>query len=324
MHYYLSSSKYFAKLVTVLSSRIGRRLDGAHRDRNIKAVVVLHPAGVGPAIQWKRRRTFTLHVIATDFVLHAFQCQSEVDFVFAAKQIIASGDDARRRQIGSNYIEAGIPVDISPSTKTRRTSATDGRPFILVSFGAKGIAHQNSIKYIADKLALLDVNVHFLCGMNKDFSRYIRHNYKEEITKRKFSVHGFEKDVSYLYRISDIFIGKAGGISISEAIAAGIDIIVTECLPGQEEVNLNYLLQRGLGVDGRGAAKFEREIENALFRIESRKSERVLPFFTEQLSAVEIIAREIVRKIPECIITASPGLPSAGADAKPRLRRQRV
>ena len=42
----------------------------------------------------------------------------------------------------------------------------------------------------------------------------------------------------------DIIITKGGGITISESLAKGLCIIITNPIPGQEERNVDYLLNK--------------------------------------------------------------------------------
>ena len=47
-------------------------------------------------------------------------------------------------------------------------------------------------------------------------------------------------------KIADIFIGKPGGMTISEAIACGLPMCVVSPIPGQEEGNSDHLLEEGI------------------------------------------------------------------------------
>ena len=47
-------------------------------------------------------------------------------------------------------------------------------------------------------------------------------------------------------KIADIFIGKPGGMTISEAIACGLPMCVVSPIPDQEEGNSDHLLEEGI------------------------------------------------------------------------------
>ena len=49
-------------------------------------------------------------------------------------------------------------------------------------------------------------------------------------------------------KMSDVIITKPGGISITEAMACRLPIVIREYLPGQEERNTEFLLNNNLGI----------------------------------------------------------------------------
>jgi processive 1,2-diacylglycerol beta-glucosyltransferase len=51
-----------------------------------------------------------------------------------------------------------------------------------------------------------------------------------------------------LMHISDLFIGKPGGMTTSEALACGLPMVVVSPIPGQEERNSDHLLEEGAAI----------------------------------------------------------------------------
>ncbi|MFD2195069.1 hypothetical protein [Oceanobacillus bengalensis] len=83
-----------------------------------------------------------------------------------------------------------------------------------------------------------------LCGKNKHLFHSIdqlNHPYIKALPY----LHSKE-EMNQLYVEADAMITKPGGVTISECIWRKIPTIVYEALPGQEEFNLNYLIERGL------------------------------------------------------------------------------
>jgi processive 1,2-diacylglycerol beta-glucosyltransferase len=64
----------------------------------------------------------------------------------------------------------------------------------------------------------------------------------------RFSVLGYSNSMHELMRISDLFIGKPGGLTTSEALACGLPMAVFSPIPGQEERNSDHLLEEGAGI----------------------------------------------------------------------------
>ncbi len=60
-------------------------------------------------------------------------------------------------------------------------------------------------------------------------------------------VRNFEKNVPQWMMASDVLVTKAGGLILSEGLAAGLPILLIDYLPGQEEGNGRYLLSHQAG-----------------------------------------------------------------------------
>jgi processive 1,2-diacylglycerol beta-glucosyltransferase len=68
-----------------------------------------------------------------------------------------------------------------------------------------------------------------------------------ERTGRAVQVLGWVENVPDLIRVNHLLIGKAGGAMVQEALAAGVPMLITQILPGQEEGNARWILQNGCG-----------------------------------------------------------------------------
>ncbi len=60
-------------------------------------------------------------------------------------------------------------------------------------------------------------------------------------------VRNFEKNVPQWMMASDVLVTKAGGLIVSEGLAACLPILLIDYLPGQEEGNVRYLLSHQAG-----------------------------------------------------------------------------
>jgi len=70
----------------------------------------------------------------------------------------------------------------------------------------------------------------------------------EQFRHPNFHLYPFVDFIDELMDAADVLITKPGGVTCSEAIAKGIPMILLEPIPGQEEDNLEYLLEQRLGV----------------------------------------------------------------------------
>jgi 1,2-diacylglycerol 3-beta-galactosyltransferase len=73
-------------------------------------------------------------------------------------------------------------------------------------------------------------------------------------------IYGFVREMPDFMRAADILLTKAGPGTITEALNAGLPMILFSCLPGQEDGNVVYVVSEGAGV----WAPKPREIVNTL------------------------------------------------------------
>ena len=61
-------------------------------------------------------------------------------------------------------------------------------------------------------------------------------------------IHGFVSEMAALLRSADLLISKSGGLTIAEAAAIGVPMVVLDPIPGQEQRNADVLLEAGAAV----------------------------------------------------------------------------
>ena len=61
-------------------------------------------------------------------------------------------------------------------------------------------------------------------------------------------IYGFVREMPEFMRAADILVTKAGPGTISEAFIAGLPMILYSRMPGQEDGNVTYVVEKGAGV----------------------------------------------------------------------------
>lgn len=61
-------------------------------------------------------------------------------------------------------------------------------------------------------------------------------------------IYGYVDNMPEMMRAADAVICKAGGLVVTESLAAGLAIMLIDVIPGQEEGNRDYVVQNGAGV----------------------------------------------------------------------------
>ena len=110
----------------------------------------------------------------------------------------------------------------------------------LVLFGANG---SNVMLDIAKRLnSLPNLQLIFICGRNQAVAAALREQHQLAV--------GFTQDIPYYMQLADFFIGKPGNVSISEALAMNLPVIVTKnfaTLP-QERYAADWIEARSVGL----------------------------------------------------------------------------
>ena len=91
-------------------------------------------------------------------------------------------------------------------------------------------------------------NILVVCGNNQELYDEILNLKKEKDYNNQIMVLGFVKNIDEIMKMCDVIITKPGGISITEAMACRLPIVIREYLPGQEERNTEFLLNNNLGI----------------------------------------------------------------------------
>ena len=80
----------------------------------------------------------------------------------------------------------------------------------------------------------------------------------------RYRVLGFTAEMPQLLRRADLFVGKPGGLSASECMAAGLPMVLVNPIPGQEVRNGDYLMEQGAAVRCNTAATIGWKIDEVL------------------------------------------------------------
>jgi len=59
---------------------------------------------------------------------------------------------------------------------------------------------------------------------------------------------GFTKEMDKYMAAADLLVGKAGGLTTSEALALALPMALIEPIPGQEDRNADHLLEAGAAI----------------------------------------------------------------------------
>jgi len=87
-----------------------------------------------------------------------------------------------------------------------------------------------------------------LCGKNDDLLAKVVSETETAPAHLKFRALPYTTDMHEWMAISDVIIGKPGGLTLSEAMASALPMILLNPIPGQEEINAASILEQGVAV----------------------------------------------------------------------------
>jgi processive 1,2-diacylglycerol beta-glucosyltransferase len=193
-------------------------------------------------------------VVVTDLDVHAMWLCRNCEHYFVALEetkvhLVALGVPADRVTV------SGIPIDpvfaeAKDSRAMRRKHGLDEDVFtILVSAGGFGVG---PVEHIIEALSALShpAQIVVVCGRNEELrtrlSRVLRRRARHMSVN--FHLLGFTSEMDELMAAADLFVGKPGGLTTSEALAKGLPMVVINPIPGQEERNSDHLLEEGIAI----------------------------------------------------------------------------
>ncbi len=205
------------------------------------------PCGVVADFKKKTGLKTPLVAIVTDYHPHRFWVHPFVDRYIVACQ--EAKDVLIKEGISVEKIKVfGIPISVKFLNTYPKAQVSQELGFmnsltsVVVMGGGLGMG---PLKTIAKKLDNLSYNFQMIvvCGRNENLYKWFSKNRKK--FKKPMFVFGYTNHINKIMDFSDIIITKGGGITISEALAKGLCIVINRSIPGQEERNVSYLTKKG-------------------------------------------------------------------------------
>ncbi len=204
------------------------------------------PAGILSAIKERTGMTIPLVSIVTDYGVHAFWIHSHMDLYFIPSEMMKH-ECLEKGIPEEKLVFKGIPLreDFAKAydpVATRAKLGLDGRPVILVMGGGIGLGSV----YTATKMILemkKDFQVIAVAGKNEDLYHKLCRLAEGNPDVQVFS---YVENVAELMSVADLLIGKSGGLTVTEALAMQLPMIILNPLPGQETRNADFLTNLGM------------------------------------------------------------------------------
>jgi processive 1,2-diacylglycerol beta-glucosyltransferase len=236
-HYAFKSASRF-DLIDNYTKSYGRRgIKNIITEVNPDIVISVFPYKV------KTDKHVKVYEVITDYRFEGVWYDNTVDEYFVPNQEVAT----QLIKTGVNPLtvhNTGIPIkkDFFMESPFGHASCKN----VLLTLGAHGKVNLDYLDNLIGVCILAGVNLEVVCGNNKKIEKYLRdkHNHKN------IMIHGFVTNMPEILERSNLIITKAGGISISEAIASETPLLVntTRSIKGQELSNIDFVARNMIGV----------------------------------------------------------------------------
>jgi len=240
-----------ARLVTStfwpIVRRAARRLV---REHPADLLVSVHPVANSFCLKALGKNRPPFVTVVTDMVsTHALWFDKRADLILVPTRM------ARERALENHMSPEKVRVAGQPISERHCKAGCDKNTLrnkygwkaekftVLVVGGGDGMGPLAETAHAIDESGL-DLNLVIITGRNTKLKDYLETLSWENSTY----IYGFTHDMPDFMRASDAIVTKAGPGTIAEALAAGLPIILYAKLPGQEDGNVTYVENRGVGI----------------------------------------------------------------------------
>lgn len=184
-------------------------------------------------------RPFAFHTVVTDSItINSVWHRAPSDTFLLPND--ASAEVMRRAGVpGGKLHVLGFPVP-PRFARDRPDRPAPPPPRILYMINS---GHDQAPGIVARLLGI--PGIHLTVAYGRDES--LRARLTAAAAGRPLELHGWTPHMPELLMTHHLLIGKAGGATVQESIAAGTPMLITQVVPGQEEGNARLLFENGCG-----------------------------------------------------------------------------
>lgn len=245
----------------LLSKVLSPKLEQLLREIKPDVILTTHAFPTGMLAILKKRGNISIPLASavTDYHVHSFWIHQGVDMYFIpapdlAYALVQSG-------IAEDRIKpVGIPIRSQfrqklDTAEAKNKLGLEGLPAILVMGGGLGLGRIELI--VRELLSQPTFQIIVVAGKNKRLQENL-----ESIRSDRLKVFGFVDSMADVVAAADMIISKPGGVTTAEILALKKPLVIYSSLPGQEDRNTDYLLNKGAAIKVKKIDKLFPEIKS--------------------------------------------------------------
>lgn len=233
---------------------LGRKILNLVNDKKPDAIISTHPFAIMAMMKYKEQGIIKVPIISvlTDYTAHPAYMQKQVDAYIVGDSdvsyLLSSFGIDRKRiypfgiPISDNFLSDEKKVD-----QVKQELKLEDKFTVLLMGGSFGAGN------IRDNLTELlessyDFQIVVITGRDTSLKNRLDSMLEVLQPDKNVIVLGFTKNMPELMTIGDVLVTKPGGLTTTEAIIKEIPMIIPFYIPGQEEGNVDYLMNNGMAL----------------------------------------------------------------------------
>jgi processive 1,2-diacylglycerol beta-glucosyltransferase len=230
----------------ITSTIIGKKLERLVIQYMPDAIICTHVFAAQILTRIKAFKGLSIGII-TDFTIHPYWEDTNMDYYVTASELLTL--QANKKGIPTErLLPIGIPIQEKFTKRLTKQQAREklgieDKKTVLIMSGSMGYGNLYSHVRKMDELDF-DFQIMSVCGRNKQAKKLI-----DKInTKRNIYNFGYVDNIDVMMDAADVLVTKPGGLTVSEALAKSVPMILLKPIPGQEERNTEFLLNNGVAM----------------------------------------------------------------------------
>lgn len=171
---------------------------------------------------------------------------------------------------------------------------TGGKIHALFTSGGVGVGP------LAEVLATFQetdpISAILVTGSDAAKQRHLSEQIKSRNLGAVVTAIGYERAMARRMEESDIIVGKAGGLTVSEALVAGRPLLLMGSVPGNESANESYVIEGGAALTATAA-----QVRSHLLALQADRRRLLALAAAARALAAPSAAREILDRALACV-----------------------
>lgn len=205
------------------------------------------PGRVAATLKLEGKSQVPVVMVITDHTAHAQWIHPGVDLYLVPdegvkKLLLQRGVSPEKVRVTGIPIHPSFTAIPERLAARRRLGLSEKVPVVLLVGGGNGrvTAMEEMCSVLSRILPLAQIIV--IAGKDREYQELLYSKFKQD---PRFHFYGFVENMAEFMAAADLLVGKAGALTLAEAAAVGLPVIIYRCLPAQEEANALYYTRSG-------------------------------------------------------------------------------